>query len=335
LLASLALSAGAAAQATQVLGPYDGSNPFNCQLQNVGTGTDFPDPDADPFCVEFDKTSQNVTDFGLVEFLAQEPFRVAAAVPKCFYFQRDHWTGSIVQGQPPELWNWDGNYFFDKARGVGGVNVVNFRVLGVPQDATPFAPPAYQPFFSESGGGGVQVLLESNPDPSCAQRVDTPEEQAQVYANVARSRNCIAPGGELHGRRVGRVRLGMDRDQVLSRLGAPREFRHRVDRWCLVGSGQLRVVYGGRERTELIRTSGRGHAARGVARGDSARRALRRLELAKAFRLGDTRVFDAGSGGARRLVVGIAGHRVRWLAIADRRALKGTGALRRSLRRAR
>ena len=38
-----------------------GTNPFVCTLQQAGTGTDFPDPDADPFCVEFDKTHQNVT----------------------------------------------------------------------------------------------------------------------------------------------------------------------------------------------------------------------------------------------------------------------------------
>ena len=60
--------------------PTTGDNPFNCELQQVGTGTDFPDPEADPFCVEFDKTQQNVTDFGLVDFLAKEPARVAAAV---------------------------------------------------------------------------------------------------------------------------------------------------------------------------------------------------------------------------------------------------------------
>ena len=46
---------------------------------------------------------------------------MAAAVPKCFYYQHDHWTGSVVQGQPPELWHWDGRYFFDKAKAVGGV----------------------------------------------------------------------------------------------------------------------------------------------------------------------------------------------------------------------
>ena len=85
--------------------PFDGTIPFDCVLQQVGTGADFPDPDADPFCVEYDKRHQNVTQGGVVEFLSLEPARVAAASPKCFYFQRDHWTGSLVQGQPPELWH--------------------------------------------------------------------------------------------------------------------------------------------------------------------------------------------------------------------------------------
>ena len=56
--------AAAAEQPAGPFAPWDGSNPFNCTIQNVGTGTDFPDPGADPFCVEFDKTQQNVTDLG-------------------------------------------------------------------------------------------------------------------------------------------------------------------------------------------------------------------------------------------------------------------------------
>src|SRR3954452_6710615 len=99
--AALVFPVAAAAQSANVVGPYDGEIPFNCELQNVGTGTNFPEPHADPFCVEFDKTNQNVTDFGLADFTAQEPARVAAAGDKCFYFQRDHWTGSIVQSQSP------------------------------------------------------------------------------------------------------------------------------------------------------------------------------------------------------------------------------------------
>ena len=96
---SCAAAAAAAPSRSARSRPYDGTNPFSCEIQDVGTGTDFPDPDADPFCVEFDKTNQNITDFGHRRLPAQEPARVAAAADKCFYFQRDHWTGSIVQGE--------------------------------------------------------------------------------------------------------------------------------------------------------------------------------------------------------------------------------------------
>ena len=122
-----------------------------------------------------------MTDFGIVDFLLNEPARVAAAVPKCFYHQTDHWTGSIVQGGQPTLWHWDGKYFFDKARGVGGVNVQNFVVGGVPMDprALPGFPPEYQAYFAP-GGGGVLVSIGVG-DPNCAARVDTPKEASRVY----------------------------------------------------------------------------------------------------------------------------------------------------------
>jgi len=161
--------------------PYDGSIPFRCKVQNVGTGVEFQDPDADPFCVEFDKTRQNVTDFGIVDFLLNEPARVAAAVPKCFYHQTDHWTGSIVQGGQPVLWHWDGRYFFDKARGMGGVHVENFTVAGLPADprALPGFPPEYAAYFAPGGGGVMAATVPA--DPNCAARVDTPKEAAKVY----------------------------------------------------------------------------------------------------------------------------------------------------------
>jgi hypothetical protein len=181
-----ALVGAASASADQPVGPYapwDGTNPFNCTIQDVGTGTDFPDPGADPFCVEFDKTQQNVTDLGIFDFLSKEPARTAAASPKCFYFQTDHWTGSIVQGESPELWHWDGQYFFDKAIGAGGVNIQNFRILGQPASFPPGSlPPQYEPYFDQ-GGGGAYVVTGIPADPKCAAKVDTPEERDQIYAH--------------------------------------------------------------------------------------------------------------------------------------------------------
>jgi hypothetical protein len=178
LLAALVLAP--AAEAAEPIAPYDGSNPFRCKTQRVGTGVDFRDPGADPFCVEFDKTEQNVTDFGIVDFLLNEPARVAAATPKCFYHQTDHWTGWAEQGVQ-ELWNWEGRYFFDKGRGTGGVYVQNVRVLGQPFDPRllPGFPPEYRAYFGPGGGGAYTDTIVA--EPTCAARVDTPEEAKRVY----------------------------------------------------------------------------------------------------------------------------------------------------------
>jgi hypothetical protein len=175
------LVAAAPATAATPVAPYGGANPFKCQIQRVGTGVNYPHPNADPFCVEFDKTNQNVTDFGIVDFLVNEPARVAAAAPKCFYYQIDHWTGSIVQGGQPTLWHWDGKYFFDKARGVGGVHVENFTIGGLVADPRllPGFPPEFTPYFGPGSGGAYVTLGAGEPD--CVARVDTPAEARKVY----------------------------------------------------------------------------------------------------------------------------------------------------------
>jgi hypothetical protein len=138
---------------------------------------------------------QNVTDLGIVDFLPKEPARTAAAVNKCFYFQTDHWTGSIVQGEQPELWHWDGQYFFDKATGSGGVNIANFRILGQPASFPPGTiPPEFESYF-EQGGGGAYVVTGLPADPSCAARVDTPEERQLIYAGGMPPPSAPAAGG--------------------------------------------------------------------------------------------------------------------------------------------
>src|ERR1700730_2345935 len=112
----LGAAASASARATSPPTPWDGTIPFNCVLQNAGFGPTGPDPGADPYCVYFDKTHQNVTQLGIVDFLSNEPARTAAAVPKCFYFQEDHWRSSVVQSdQRTAIYEWVGHYFFDKA----------------------------------------------------------------------------------------------------------------------------------------------------------------------------------------------------------------------------
>lgn len=321
---------------SQPIGPWDGTNPFNCVNQDVGTGTNFPDPDADPFCVEFDKTSQNVTDFGIVDFLSQEPFRVAAATDKCFYYQRDHWTGSIVQGSDPELWHWDGSYFFDRAKGVGGANVTNFRIGGQPADATPYVPAAYQPYFQPTGGGGVIVLMESDPDPTCMAKTDTAAERDQVYAGRPKDAHCIEPGGTIRGRRVGRARLGLSPRRLTKLLGPPRKHHRSVSRWCVVGGSTLRVAFAGRGAKRgvvLVRTDNPGQHVGKVGPGTRARRAIRRLDLERVMHVHGTRVWSARARRRAQLLVGIRRGRVNWMALADPGRLHSRDKLRSVLAR--
>src|SRR4051794_19675288 len=227
LCAALALAGVLAAVPAHASGPapWDGTNPFVCTLQQLGGGTDFPQPDADPFCVEYDKTHQNVTELGVVQFLSQEPARVAAASPKCFYFQRDHWTGSVVQGQPPETYHWDGSYWFDKARGAGGVFVENFRIGGQSGDPStlPGFPAEWKPYFSK-GRGGVQAVGDVQADPRCATRANPngPGGGRQVNANG----RCRVPGGRIE-RGIGGVRLGERRKRAYGDVGKPSRERRR------------------------------------------------------------------------------------------------------------
>src|SRR3954452_22773548 len=171
LVAGLLLVALPAASAgAQGPSGWDGTNPFACTLQQVGTGTDFPQPDADPFCVEFDKRHQNVDKLGVVDFLSKEPARVGAASPKCFYFQSDHWRGTVSESVPQsETYAWDGHYYFDKATGAGGAYVENFRFAGQSGDPTalPGFPEEWKQYFSQ-GRGGVQAVGDVQADPRCA-----------------------------------------------------------------------------------------------------------------------------------------------------------------------
>lgn len=305
VLAALASGAGAAPGETS---GYDGSIPFDCVLQQAGTGTEFPDPDADPFCVEYDKRHQNVTQLGVVEFLAQEPARVAAATPKCWYFQRDHWTGSIVQDDGrTQTYNWDGSYFFDKARGLGGVFVENFTINGQTGDPRelPGFPEEWKPYFGP-GTGGVQTSDTGRADPRCVAKAK--EAPPGPY------RCSDAGGGVRDG--IGPLRLGMTRASAHSAMGPPARTTGSVDRWCTEDGGKLSAAFA-RDRLVLALTTSPSFSVRGAVPGKSsteARRIYRKLD-----QRGGVALYGARSG-RRLLIVGVDRKRVRFLAVAGPRA---------------
>src|SRR2546421_8750221 len=156
-LAALAILASAARSIAPPT-PWDGTNPFNCTIQDAGLGPTGPNPAADPYCVRFDKTHQNITQLGVADFMLKEPARVATASPKCFYFQEDHWRGSVVQSdQKTVIYEFHGHYFFNKATGDGGAWVTGFAVAGRTFDPTelPGFPPGYGGDFRPGTGGFI------------------------------------------------------------------------------------------------------------------------------------------------------------------------------------
>jgi hypothetical protein len=339
-VALLAVAAPAAVAADYPTG-WNGANPFACELQQAGFGPVGPHPEADPYCVEFDKRRQNVTQLGVVDFLSQEPARVAAASDKCFYFQSDHWRGSVVQGDgSTKTYEWDGHYFFDKARGEGGVWVTNFNFNGRTQDPgqVPGMPAEYARWFGP-GTGGTITRNGFQADPRCVEKAS----KAPPYAAPpAGARGCLAAKGALTSRAVGGVRLGDAESRVRGALGAPQLIRRGFLRWCYQDGTSLRVGQasdrsgdagtGDTEPALALVTTSPAHRVRGVGPRSTA------TALRRAFR-GSRRLYAVNGATVWRLsrtgtaLAGVRHGRVAWLAVYDPAQVRSRATLREYLRR--
>ena len=272
--------------------PYDGTIPFECVLQQAGMEAEFPDPDADPFCVEYDKRHQNVSQGGVVEFLSLEPARVAAASPKCFYYQRDHWVGSIVQDDGrTETYAWDGSYYFDKAKGAGGAYVENFTFNNQSGDPTavPGFPEEWKPNFGY-GRGGVHSTGTVDADPACvAKAEENPPYRKEPGASPEPSGCPEAAGGV--GRSIGGLSLGATRSETREQNGKPRRRKRGFFRYCITGGGKYMAGFG-RKRAQFLLTTNPGFSVNGVRRLTPKRQAHRRLRGEKElFRTSKTVVW--------------------------------------------
>lgn len=349
LLAALvvvATSAVAPALAGEQPTGWDGTNPFVCELQQAGEQATVPDPAADPYCVEFDKRRQNVTELGVVAFLALEPARVAAAGDKCFYFQSDHWRGSIVQEDSrTKTYEWDGHYFYDRARGEGGAWVTNFTINGRTGD--PSTVPGMPDEFARHmgpGTGGVITRNDVDADPECLRLAE--EHPEEIYA-AARAERGTAPGlacepgsARITRRRLGPVATGDREAHVRELLGRPAEVRRGFLRFCAgrtfrVGfrgdrSGALGSSPGA--RAAMVWTSDPAFRRRSSGVG-TTRRALdrRHPHLRRVGRSAGLRWVAV----RRSVLFGLRGERVRAVAVADRSQIRTRHGLRVFLRRAR
>lgn len=135
LLAVLTTSAGVAVgAAADPVAPYQ-PPPFakHCHVRHFGEAvappaTGYPD---DPLCVDYAKRDITVDNGGAVRFLLAEPARFAIAAKPCRYWQQDHWSVQLDRAYAAVV-RWDGSYWFDKGRGIGGVLLRNFTVMGQP-----------------------------------------------------------------------------------------------------------------------------------------------------------------------------------------------------------
>lgn len=304
LAALLTLAVPVVGHAQERVAPYDGSIPFQCVLQQAGFGAEFPDPDADPFCVEYDKREQNVTEGGVVQFLSLEPARVAAASPRCWYYQRDHWRGSIVQDDgATKTYEWDGSYFFDKARGLGGVYVENFNFNGQTGDPRelPGFPEEWKPYYGP-GRGGTMSTDTVRADPRCVEKASE--------APAPGPYRCVDESGKA-GRALGRLRLGMKRAAAEGAYGPPARTNRALLRWCHAQGGKLAAGFR-KGKLEFAFTTSPTYDA-GVRVGDRRRRIGSKILQRRSVSVYAVRRKNF------TLLVGMDRKRVRYIAVTGRK----------------
>jgi hypothetical protein len=149
----------------------------------------------------------------------------------------------------------------------------------------------------------------------------------------SRSRACLARRSPIGARNVGRVRLGYTRARMLRRAPRPVRRGRYAWSWCVKrGGGRVTAVFSRRSargRVRLVVTTAPRHGMRGVRRGVSVRRLLRRLPRARRV---SRRLYRASRRSRR--VFGVRRGKVRFVGVADRRLLRSRRQLRRYLRRA-
>ncbi|MEA2348921.1 MAG: hypothetical protein QOG62_2708 [Thermoleophilaceae bacterium] len=297
-LVAACVSAPTAVAATPApAGPWDGKRPFACKMQDVGSGTGFQDPAAEPFCVKFDKTHQNISQLGIADFVLKEPARVAAAVNKCQYFQKDHWTGRIVQDQAgSEVYNFSGRYYFDKSSGAGGAFIKNLRVLGQKVDPSsyPGIPAAFKPYFTKNGGG-AHVDFKLPGTPLCTAGEKTASAVASRQAAAADDyyttpttptkpkpdKRCPNVKGKVSSKGIGKAKIGAKAGDIKRALGAPGKTGADLYRYCTTTSGG-RLVIGFRGTTSAyVGTNVEKVKLDGVSVGDKTSDAEKKLKKVK------------------------------------------------------
>jgi hypothetical protein len=191
----------------------------------------------DPLCVEYQKRDITASNGGAVRFLVAEPSRFAAAVPKCRYWQQDHWRIQLAPGTPL-LVGWDGNYWFDKGNGTAAARLRNFSIAGQPAGPGQVAA-LVEPLDGElaalirrfgdgeGGGGGAGLCLGATTpgcpsgDESAARCGDAPGDPCAVAsARAAAAERCDCASAASNAAHVRCVAAVADEEMGAGRLPA-------------------------------------------------------------------------------------------------------------------
>ena len=158
---------------------------------------------------------------------------------------------------------------------------------------------------------------------------------------------CQRATGQIAGRRLGPVTLGMTRARVRRSLrGLSRRGPRDLDFFCLTGGGGLRAGYpstallrsltpGQRRavsgRAVLLLTANQHYALAGVRPGESLAAARRHLSLGRGYRIGRNIWYVTPARGGRRGVLRVQHARVQELGITESRLTVTRSAARRLL----
>lgn len=157
---------------------------------------------------------------------------------------------------------------------------------------------------------------------------------AKVAAAALEKRDCVPARGGVRPRSLGKARLGRTRKSQRRALGGKRlKSQKGIDRYCVRGSGQMRIGYPTkrlnskvskrsrkriRSRAVLAISSNKRFRSRGVRVGDSVRMLRNRLQRERRVRVGRS-VWFTVRGRKSRQIFRTQGGKVRELGIGDKR----------------